>query len=177
MEAVSKNWKYYLGLALFLWSIAAIGVAACAPLLPVSAAAAAAIATAVIISAEIAFWASAALLGKAFLTAAKARLREFLRRSISAAPRPVSRTRHAVGVGLLFASVLPYYIIAAIPFLGLPKHLELRTIILTLIIGEVTFIVSLFVLGGEFWARLQKLFQWPGLPPPEGLPASSSRSS
>jgi hypothetical protein len=177
MEAIPRNWKYYLGLALFLWSIAAIGVAACAPLLPVSAAAAAAIATAVVISAEIAFWASAALLGKAFLATAKAKIRELFTRRVSTAPQPVIRARDALGVGLLFASMLPYYIIAAIPFLGLPKHLELRTIILTLIIGEVTFIVSLFVLGGEFWARLQKLFQWPGLPPPEGLPASSSRSS
>jgi hypothetical protein len=123
---------------------------------------AASIATAVIISAEIAFWASAALLGKAFLAAAKARLREFFRRRISPAPRPVSRTRHAVGVGLLFASVLPYYIIAAIPFLELPRRLELRAIIVTLITGEGMFIASLLVLGGEFWGRLQRLFQWPG---------------
>jgi hypothetical protein len=28
--------------------------------------------------------------------------------------------------------------------------------------GEVLFVTSLFVLGGEFWGRLKGLSQWPG---------------
>ena len=31
-----------------------------------------------------------------------------------------------------------------------------------LILGDVLFITSFFILGGEFWARVKKLFEWPG---------------
>jgi hypothetical protein len=54
----------------------------------------------------------------------------------------------------------------AVAFLDLPRDQMLNTIINILIIGEATFFTSLFVLGGEFWAKLKRLFQWPGYTSP-----------
>jgi hypothetical protein len=53
----------------------------------------------------------------------------------------------------------------AVPFLDLPRAQMLGAIIVILIVGQATFFISLFVLGGEFWAKLKKLFQWPGYTP------------
>lgn len=58
-----KGWKWYLGVGLFGYSIAALGLAALMPIL-FSAAAAATLATALIVSGEVGFWVSAALLGR-----------------------------------------------------------------------------------------------------------------
>jgi hypothetical protein len=161
-EIFEKNWKDYLGLTLFGWSIAAFPVAALLPMLPLSPAGAAVTATAVIISAEIAFWACAALLGRPFVNAIKAKWSALFTRRKPAIPQPISKGRHYTGVSLLIGSGLFYYVAAACVFLDLPKDQMLAAMVATLITGELVFIASLFILGADFWARLKKLFQWPG---------------
>ena len=41
----------------------------------------------------------------------------------------------------------------------------MRAIIALLLVSDATFLVSLFVLGGDFWERLKKLFEWQGEEP------------
>lgn len=67
-QVPQKGWRYYLGLALFIYSVAVIGVAACAPLL-FSPGIAAMAAGGVLLSGDVAFWLSVAVLGKPFVYA------------------------------------------------------------------------------------------------------------
>ncbi len=162
---LEKDWKYYLGITLFIFSWLTFGFAFVAPFLPVSAAIAAVIAAAFIIAGEVTFWASVALLGKPFMQFLKTKLLEFLHSRRPAELRRVTKQRHYVGLSLFLGSFLSYYLAMAVPFLGLPRDEMLSGIIVILIGGQATFFISLFVLGGEFWAKLKKLFQWPGYTP------------
>ncbi|MFQ5935515.1 MAG: transporter suffix domain-containing protein [Acidiferrobacterales bacterium] len=69
-----KDWKFYLGLVLFVISWGTFGIMLVIPFLPLSAGKAAAIVTALLICTELTFWASAALLGKQFLRYLKEKL-------------------------------------------------------------------------------------------------------
>ena len=47
--------------------------------------------------------------------------------------------------------------------IGYPKTEEGHVVMyLGVLAGYTIFIASLFILGGEFWDRLKRLFQWPG---------------
>ncbi len=162
---LEKDWKYYLGLGLFIFSWLTFFVALLAPFMPVSKATAAALATAFIIAGEVTFWASVALLGKPFMQLLKTKLITFLHSRKPVELRRVSKLRHDVGLALFFCSFLSYYLALAVAFLDLPRDQMLNAIINILFTGEATFFVSLFVLGGEFWAKLKKLFQWSGYTP------------
>ena len=162
---LERGWRYYIGITLFVFSWLTFGLAFLTPFLPVSATVAAVIATALIIAGEVTFWASVALLGKPFMQFLKAKLLEFVHSRRPAELRRVSKRRHYVGMVLFFCSFLSYYVAMAVPFLNLPRQQMLVSIIVTLVVGEAIFFISLFVLGGEFWARLRNLFQWPGHTP------------
>ncbi len=166
MPVLEKDWKYYLGLFLFIFSWLIFFFALLAPFMPVSKATAAALATVFIITGEVTFWASVALLGKPFMQLLKARLIAFLHSRRPAELRRVSKRRHDIGLALFFCSFLSYYLALAAAFLDLPRDHMLNAITYILIAGGATFFVSLFVLGGEFWARLKRLFQWPGYTSP-----------
>jgi len=163
-EALERNWKYYLGMTLFVYSFATFGIAAAVPLLGIPAAKAAELAMGVIISGEVAFLASAALLGKPFVKAMKAKVMVVFRRKGPVEPRPVSRQRHTFGIVLLVASTITYYLALAGVFF-LPREQALDAVAVSLVAGEALFIASLVVLGAEFWARLKRLFEWPGEAP------------
>jgi hypothetical protein len=162
MEATqARGWKYYAGLALFVYSFATLGIAALVPFL-FSATVAATLVTCVVVSGEITFWASAALLGKPFVDALKARLAAIFVRRKSSRPRPISWARHVFGLVLFSMSFVTFYVAMTFPFLGLRKSTELAAIAVVAITGELFFIASLFVLGGEFWGRIKALYRWPG---------------
>jgi len=161
--ALERNWKYYLGLSLLIYSFIPYGVAALVlPFLPISHARAASIGAAIIASAEIAFLCGAALLGKPFVDSIKAKIKGFLfpRRDV----RPIafiSKGRHYFGISLLLMSFLPFYITEAVLLFGHPEE-AVKVMIVIMLGGDALFMMSLFILGGEFWARLKKLFEWPG---------------
>ena len=77
-------------------------------------------------------------------------------------------TPQAMGVSLFALSIVPYY--AALGFLLLARitSADVPLLLGLLLSGEGLFLVSLFVLGEEFWARLKRLFEWPGKLPSEG---------
>jgi hypothetical protein len=125
-EKPARSWKFYVGLTLFIFSLASIPIVALTPIL-FSAATAATVATSVFISGEVGFLVSAALLGKPFFEAIKTNIKAlFASRSGPIPPRPVSRSRHAFGLVLFSLSFVSYYVIIAIPFFGLVKTTELR---------------------------------------------------
>ena len=103
-RAPEKVWKYYIGLTLFGYSLTTFPLAALAPFL-FSPALAATVATAIVVSGEVGFWISAAILGKPFVEALKAKVRSFFSRPAEAGPPgPISRQRHVFGFGGHYAN-------------------------------------------------------------------------
>ncbi len=161
--AVEKNWKYYLGIVLFVYSFIPICTAEIVFFLPISKAAAASFVVVYLGSGELSFIGAVALLGKPFVNAIKAKIKAFFLPSrISGPPKPIGKTRHYVGVALFFVSLLPYPGIEAMLLLSDPARINLTMLLAVMLLGDLLFIVSLFILGGEFWERLKKLFLWPG---------------
>ncbi|QLA15507.1 hypothetical protein [Desulfolutivibrio sulfoxidireducens] len=157
-----KNWKRRLGIGLLIASCIPICTIELVALLPLTATQAVTFGAIYLASGEICGLAAVALLGRPFIAAVKERVLGFFRRKAPAPPRPISRTRHRVGVALFVASILPYYAVLAVLLFGHPGESDIRTLLYLLLSGEVLFFVGLVVLGEEFWARLKRLFEWHG---------------
>ena len=162
---MKKDKKYYLGIALFGYSfIPYIFTFLILPFLPVSKVAAVSIATGLLISSEISFLLCVVLLGKPFMQLIKSKIKASIFRKKGVAHlKPVGKVRHSVGITmLLVASIVPYFLTEIALFLGYVEQYGHTALIGLLILGDVLFITSFFVLGGEFWGRVKELFQWPG---------------
>ena len=133
------------------------------PFLPVSKVNAVSIATCLLISSEISFLLSVALLGKPFIQVIKTKIKGIFRKKSVADLKPVGKIRHAVGITMLLsASIVPYSLTEFALLLGHVEKYGHTALINLLIIGDGLFVASFFILGGEFWARVKKLFEWPG---------------
>ncbi len=102
---------------------------------------------------ELAILASVAIMGKQGFDFIKGKLFRYFKKI--APPDTVSSTRYRIGLLLFFFPILigwllPYFI-DLVPFLN-------EYIFLINILGDVIIIVSLFVLGGDFWDKLRALF-------------------
>lgn len=159
-----RGGKFYLGWGLLIYSFVAYAGVAGVALTNLSNSQKVTVATAIAVSAEVCFAASAALLGRQFLGALRERWRRWRRQA--AAPRPISRARHRTGLVLFVASIPLYYLAAAGPFLGLSHRQEMVWVIAVLLLSEALFYASVLVLGPGFWERLKQAFAWPGEPQP-----------
>jgi hypothetical protein len=162
-HSAPKTWKQRLGLALVVYSFVPLLTVHFAALLPGSTGWKAAFGAIYLASGEIAFLAAVALLGKPFVAAVKDKIKAWLLpRQAPRPPRPIGHVRHVVGVTLFCASIVPYYLTLGALLFTHPGEPDLRVLLWLLLSGEAAFFVSLFVLGEEFWARLKRLFEWPG---------------
>ncbi len=161
---MTRDWKYYLGMGLLIYNVVPYGfVFLILPFLSVSKVSALSLATGLLVSAEIAFLLSVALLGKPFVQLLKSKIKGLIFRKKEDSPlRPVGRFRHRAGITmLLLASFVPYFlteILLAMNFVEKHGHTALLFI---LVIGDLLFVASFFVLGGEFWGRVKSLLEWP----------------
>jgi len=158
-----KDWRYRLGLGLFIYSFVPICTIELVALLPLDTAETVTLGAVYVASGELAFLAAVALLGRPFIQAVKDRIKGiFFPKRPPAPPQPIGKLRHGLGVALLLGSLAPYYAAIGMLLFAGPGESEARTLLYLLLAGEALFVVSLFVLGGEFWARLKRLFEWPG---------------
>jgi hypothetical protein len=67
----------------------------------------------------------------------------------------IGPTRHIVGLALFLAPLVPTYIMAYLPN-WLPDNAPER--LWVNILADAVFLISLFVLGGDFWDKLRALF-------------------
>lgn len=159
---MGKNWKQYLGIAFLVFSIVPLCTVELLLLLPVSRLQALALSTVYLALGEGAFLLAVALLGKAFIQSVKNKAVTWFARPQNAPPHRISKGRHYLGVSLLLLSFVSYPITElALFFCNLDAN-DLRLLLILLVSGEVLCILSLFILGEEFWDRLQHLFRWPG---------------
>ncbi len=71
-------------------------------------------------------------------------------------PQTVSRTRYRVGLVLFLLPLLHGWLS---PYLPLLLH-GYKPTRLEALVGDLLLIVSLFLLGGDFWDKLRALFVW-----------------
>jgi len=162
-QPLRKDWKYRLGMGLFIYSLVPLCTIELVALLPLDTAEIVTLGAVYIGSGELAFLAAVALLGRPFIQSVKDKIKGFFfSKRPAAPPRPIGKIRHGLGIALLAGSLIPYYASIAILLFTRSQEADARTLLYLLLSGEVLFLASLFVLGGEFWARLKRLFEWPG---------------
>ncbi|NGX33778.1 MAG: hypothetical protein K1060chlam1_00119 [Candidatus Anoxychlamydiales bacterium] len=74
-------------------------------------------------------------------------------------PKPVSKIRYYSGLTIMVLSVIPLYINAYFSKI-MPLNEYAKNAIL--ISADLIFVISFFILGGEFWEKYKKLFVWDG---------------
>lgn len=150
-----RGWRFKVGLGIILFST--IVLPSFIPIFALLGFSASFIASYTVggtIAAEILLVVGAAVSGKEGFTQIKALVFGFFRKH-AAPPAKVGKIRYRIGlimftVPLLFAFVSPY-IDKYIP--GLAEHRMVYGVA-----GDILLLVSLFVLGGDFWDKLRSLF-------------------
>ena len=72
-----------------------------------------------------------------------------------AKPHQITPLRYNIGLAMFILPFLPNYMISLMPHI-IPMSMETRYIIV--FASDFIFIMSLFVLGGDFWDKLRSLF-------------------
>lgn len=151
---VVAGWRFKLGVALFVLSL--FGPLVIIPLIAwssLSAAMVTSISGAVLIGAEVLLVAAAAVMGKSGYAFIKNRAFGFLKKH--GPPREVSRARYNAGL-VIFAVPILFGWLA--PYAGTLIPGYEGNVITFAVIGDLLLLISLFVLGGEFWDKLGALF-------------------
>ena len=171
-----SNWRIRLGTWMFYVPfLMFVGAPIIIPLMGLSAGHSAAIIGGVVVAAEIIWFASIPLLGKAGFKEMKNKAFSVLRlRS-----EPISRSRHRLGVGLLVISIaveaiLIIFIIgahinlgtesASASILGFDFQAQATLFIGLELATAAGIIASVYLLGAGFAERLKLAFQWHGVP-------------
>ena len=157
---MKKNWKYYLGLTLFIYSFLPYIAMAVIPFLGFSLAEAGTFMVIFVSTGEASFLLSAALLGKEFVAAIKTRIMQLFKSAKP--PQRISLRRHQLGITMLLASFVPYYIVLIDLLFFSHKEAVIVLLVWLMLVGEALFMCSLFVLGNSFFDRLHHLLRWPG---------------
>ena len=146
------GWRVRVGFAIF---VASIGWPVLIPILPLLGVSGTAIATfsgAMLVAAEFMTLAGAAIAGKDGFAFIKAKVFGFLK--FYGPPKTVSRIRYSIGLVMFVAPLLLGW---ASPYFG--HHIPgFKEHTMTYAVGgDVLLVISLLVLGGDFWDKLQSL--------------------
>ncbi len=147
------DWRVKVGFAIFVASIGWPVLLPVLPLLGFNGTAATAFTGIMVVVAEVMILVGAAIAGKEGFAYIKARVFGFLKSY--APPKNVSRVRYTIGLVMF---VLPLLLGWAWPYFG--QHIPgLEGHPLAYVFaGDALLLISLFVLGGDFWDKLRSLF-------------------
>ena len=127
---------------------------------------------AIVVGGEIVSLASIVFLGKEGFMAIKNKVIAFAKSTYT---EPVGRTRHRIGIVLLLTNVVTTYIMmiyawdafaiavaegTAAPVWGLNIAQQGDLVFYLFLIGEISFLVSIYVLGADWWGRFRRVFVW-----------------
>ena len=162
------TWRYKIGLFMIVGGNAAIVGAVLLGFMGLSATT---VGT-VVVGGEIVSLASIAFLGKDGFKAIKNKVIVFAKSSYT---EPVSRTRHRIGIGMLLISVVTSYLMMiyawdafaiaaaegpAARVWGLDIEQQGSLVFTVFLVGEICFLVSLYVLGADWWEKFRRIFVW-----------------
>jgi hypothetical protein len=169
----TKTWRYKVGFSMIVVGNLGILLAMFMPILGAGADTVGAL----LIGGEIVSLASIAFLGKEGFKAIKNKAFAFVKSTYTGA---VGKTRHYIGIALLLTNVAVSYIIAlylwdvfeastaegpASIIWGLTFAQQDSMLFTLFLIGEISFLVSIYVLGADWWGRFRRIFAWEA---PEG---------
>lgn len=154
IEQPCASWRIWVGFALFVVSIGWPVVIPVFPLLGASSAATAAFSGVMVVVADLMLIAGAAAAGKEGFSFIKAKVFGFLR--AYGPPREVSRRRYTTGL-VMFTIPLAFGWAATYFGHHIPGFAWSQWIYA--IAFDVLLLISLFVLGGDFWDKLRSLFR------------------
>ena len=164
----TKTWRYKVGLFMIIVGNAGIVGAVLMGFMGLGAATVGAI----VVGGEIVSLASIVFLGKEGFMAIKNKVVAFAKSTYT---EPVSQTRHRVGIVMLLTSVATTYLMmiyawdafaiataegAAAPVWGLNIEEQGSLVFTLFLLGEISFLVSLYVLGADWWGKFRRIFVW-----------------
>jgi len=165
----SKTWRYKVGL--FMIVVGNLGIVGAVLFGGVMGLGAATIG-AIVVGGEIVSLASIVFLGKEGFMAIKNKVVVFAKSTYT---EPVGRTRHRIGIVLLLTSVITNYVMMiygwdafaiatadglAAPVWGLNIEEQGSLVFYLFLAGEISFLVSIYVLGADWWGKFRRIFVW-----------------
>ena len=155
--ALKKDWRFYAGMTALVLSVVMPLGALIVPLLGLPAAQAALLAGLLVAGApEVLCILAIALLGKETFQYFTHWAMRALRRAVI--DTPASKGRYYVGLAIILVSWLPAYVSAYVP--GVMPGGNARLYILAGM--DMAFVVSVFLMGGEFWEKVRRIFVYEG---------------
>lgn len=162
----TKTWRYKVGFYMIVVGNLGIVVAVLLGFVGMSAS----IVGAVVVGGEVLSLGSIIFLGKEGFKAIKNKIFASAKESYTA---PVSRTRHRVGITLLLTNVATTYTMMLYAWdafavaateggtarlWGLDIRQQGDLVFLLFLIGEISFLVSIYVLGADWWGKFRRIF-------------------
>ena len=164
----TNTWRYKIGLFMIVVGNAGIVGAVLMGFVGLGAATVGAI----VVGGEVVSLASIVFLGKEGFMAIKNKVVAFAKSTYT---EPVGRTRHRIGIGLLLTSVVTSYLMMvyawdafaiaaaegpAAKVWGLDIKQQGNLVFTVFMLGEICFLVSLYVLGADWWEKFRRIFVW-----------------
>ncbi len=164
----TKTWRYKVGLTMIIGGNLGILFALVMPALG----AGAGTVGAMVLGGEAISLASIVFLGKAGFKAIKSKFFAFVKASYAG---PVRKTRHYIGVALLCTNVLTTFILALYAWdsfaaatpqgphpivWGLDLDQQASMVAWLFLIGEISFLIAIYVLGADWWGKFRRIFVW-----------------
>ncbi|MDQ7824409.1 MAG: hypothetical protein RDV48_16525 [Candidatus Eremiobacteraeota bacterium] len=154
---LKKDWCFYTGITMLFLSLVLPLFALLVPLLRLPTVLAALISGAFLVGGpEVLAILAVAFLGKNtfdyFIYIIKSGVLKIL------FPATVSKARYYTGLFLFLASSIPIYFYGYAPHV-MPQGMARITILAA---SDLTFFASMFVMGGEFWEKMRRIFIWEG---------------
>ena len=164
----TRTWRYKVGLAMI---ILGNGIILLALVMPALGAGAGTVGS-MVLGGELISLASIVFLGKEGFKAIKSKVFAFVKESYTGAVGP---TRHYIGIALIGTSVAASYITALYlwtvfgasaadtppPIVwGLDFAQQESLVLWLFLIQEISFLVSIYVLGADWWGKLRNMVVW-----------------
>ena len=170
----TKTWRYKLGLGLFVLGQVALVVGILLPVLKLAPAGHSGLVGVLIVGGELVSLSSIVFLGKEGFKALKSKIFGFFKKGYAA---PVSRARHYLGIALLLTNVATTYMLLVYSWTafdrttadspmpavwGLDFAQQGSMVLWLFLIGELSFLIAIYVLGADWWGRFRDVFVYHG---------------
>ena len=167
-EDFTRTWRYKIGL--FLITVGHLGILI--GLLGGVLGLGAATIGALVVGGEVVALASIVFLGKEGFKAIKNKVFAFAKSTYT---EPVGRVRHRIGVVLLLTNVATTFLMMiyawesfeaasaagpAVQVWGLDIEQQGSLVFNLFLIGEISFLVAIYVLGADWWEKFRRIFVW-----------------
>ncbi|KEI35166.1 hypothetical protein FRA_41c10600 [Francisella sp. W12-1067] len=158
-----KDWKYYLGMSFFILSFVPYILVFCImPFIGFSTSSYLAISSVLLISAEGIFILSVMLLGETIVMTIKTAIAKVFKKTFTY-NKSISYKRYLIGIIMFFSSLFyPTVLMELILLFDKIDQVGKVNMMLILFSGDILFIGSFFVLGGDFINKLKLAFKYQG---------------